>query len=56
MYVARLLRPIWKKRCIDVNLCSTLSQADCTLILDDLYAIKAFLDANSVNEISSKFP
>lgn len=55
LYVARLLRPIWKLRCVDANLCSTLSQADCTVILDDLYAIKAFLDVNSVNELSSRF-
>ncbi|XP_055921871.1 nuclear pore complex protein Nup154 [Eupeodes corollae] len=52
IYVARLIRPIWKKRCVDSNLCSTLTQEDCTLILEDLYAIKAFLEANSVNELS----
>ncbi|XP_023298970.2 nuclear pore complex protein Nup154 [Lucilia cuprina] len=52
IYVARLLRPIWKIRCVDENLNSKLTQADCTFILEDLYALKNFLDANSVNDLS----
>ncbi|XP_011199843.2 nuclear pore complex protein Nup154 [Bactrocera dorsalis] len=52
LYVARLLRPIWKKRCVDTNLCSTLTQADCTLILEDLFSLKVFMDAYTVNELS----
>lgn len=55
IYVARLLRPIWKLRCVDENLNSKLTQVDCTLILEDLYALKNFLEANSVNELSCKF-
>lgn len=51
LYVARLLRPIWKKRCVDANLCSTLTQADCTLILDDLFSLKVFMDTYTVNEL-----
>ncbi|XP_067621641.1 nuclear pore complex protein Nup154 [Eurosta solidaginis] len=52
LYVARLLRPIWKKRCVEANLCSTLTQADCTLILEDLFALKVFIDAYIVNDFS----
>lgn len=55
IYVARLLRPIWKIRCVDENLNSNLSHVDCTFILEDLFALKLFLDANSVNDISCKY-
>ncbi|XP_055386049.1 nuclear pore complex protein Nup154 [Condylostylus longicornis] len=52
LYVSRVLRPIWKKRSIDQQLCSTISQSDCSIILDDLLAINRFLIENSVHEIS----
>ncbi|XP_061397239.1 nuclear pore complex protein Nup154 [Musca vetustissima] len=52
IYVARLLRPIWKTRCVDEKLNSKLSQVDCTVILEDLYAVKQFLESNSVNDLS----
>lgn len=52
LYVTRLVRPIWKLRCTDSNLNSNLNQNDCTLILEELYAIRNFLEANSVNELS----
>ncbi|XP_036320971.1 nuclear pore complex protein Nup154 [Rhagoletis pomonella] len=52
LYVARLLRPIWKKRCVDTNLCSTVTQSDCTLILEDLFSLRAFMDAYIVNDCS----
>uniref|UniRef100_A0A1A9WLY6 Uncharacterized protein n=1 Tax=Glossina brevipalpis TaxID=37001 RepID=A0A1A9WLY6_9MUSC len=52
LYVTRLLRPIWKLRCTDNNLNSSLNQNDCILILEELYALRNFLEANSMNEIS----
>ncbi|XP_073824814.1 nuclear pore complex protein Nup154 [Musca autumnalis] len=52
IYVARLLRPIWKTRCVNDKLNSNLSQVDCTIILEDLYAIRQFLESNSVNDLS----
>lgn len=52
LYVARLLRSVWKKRCIHPNFCSTITQEDCNVILDDLYAIRNFLTVNSVSEIT----
>lgn len=55
IYVARLLRPIWKIRCVNEDLNSKLTQADCTFILEDLYALKNFLDSNSVNDLSCKY-
>lgn len=45
LYLIRLLRPIWKKKCIDVNkLDTSLSYKHCSEILSELYALKAFLD------------
>lgn len=45
LYLIRLLRPIWKKKCVDINkLESTLSYAHCSEILSELYALKAFLE------------
>ncbi|KAM7353005.1 nuclear pore complex protein Nup154 [Cochliomyia hominivorax] len=52
IYVARLLRPVWKIRCVSEDLNSKLTQADCTYILEYLYALKNFLDSNSVNDLS----
>ncbi|XP_058986335.1 nuclear pore complex protein Nup154 isoform X2 [Musca domestica] len=52
IYIARLLRPIWKIRCVDDKLNSRLSQVDCTVILEDLYAVRQFLEYNSVNDLS----
>ncbi|XP_075151882.1 nuclear pore complex protein Nup154 isoform X2 [Haematobia irritans] len=50
IYVARLLRPIWRTRCVDDKLNSKLTQIDSTIILEDLYAIRHFLESNSINE------
>lgn len=52
LHVARLLRPIWKKRCVDSKLCSLITQFDCIEILEDLYAIKSFLEVHSVSDLS----
>lgn len=48
MHIARILRPIWNRKCIDSNFSSTITIQDCNQILCDLYAIRAFLDANTV--------
>uniref|UniRef100_A0A1I8PU24 Uncharacterized protein n=1 Tax=Stomoxys calcitrans TaxID=35570 RepID=A0A1I8PU24_STOCA len=52
VYIARLLRPIWKVRCVDGNLNSSLTQIDSAMILEDLYAIRQFLESNSVGDLS----
>lgn len=52
LYFARLIRPIWKMRCVDENLNSKLTHLDCKYILKDLYSLKNFLEANSVNDLS----
>lgn len=53
MHICRLLRPIWKKKCVitlDGN--SSISNFDCAHILDDLYAMKSFIDAFSMNDVT----
>ncbi len=54
LHIARLLRPIWNKRCLDQKLGSTVTTHDCSQILDDLFAIKGFLEANSVNNLITR--
>lgn len=49
LHLARLMRPIFNRKCIDLNLNSTITVQDCAQVLDDLFVVKAFLDANSVN-------
>lgn len=45
LYLIRLLRPIWKKKCIiSVNGVSSLTYENCSEILSELYALKAFLE------------
>uniref|UniRef100_A0A336MUH0 CSON006340 protein n=1 Tax=Culicoides sonorensis TaxID=179676 RepID=A0A336MUH0_CULSO len=52
LHISRLLRLIWRRRCINQNLTSTLTQQDCVEVLSDLYAIKAFLEINSVSHLT----
>ncbi|XP_055712815.1 nuclear pore complex protein Nup154-like isoform X2 [Phlebotomus papatasi] len=49
LHVSRLLSPIWKRRCLlqNASFTSSITLQDCGQILSDLYAIKAFLAANS---------
>lgn len=55
LYVGRLLRPIWKKKCVILPQCqSTISHEDCAVILDDLYALKTFLDAMPMSNMSGE--
>jgi nuclear pore complex protein Nup155 len=49
LHVARILRPIWNRKCIDGNLTSTISIQDCNQILNDLFAVRTFLEANSLS-------
>lgn len=49
LHIARILRPIWNRKCIDRNLTSTISTQDCKQILGDLFAIRSFLEANSMS-------
>lgn len=54
LHISRLLRPIWKKKCIvaaDGN--SSLTNFDCAHILDDLYGVKSFIDTFSTNSMSN---
>lgn len=54
LHICRLLRPIWKKKCVvpaDGN--SSITNFDCAHILDDLYGVKSFLDAFLMNNMSN---
>lgn len=54
LHICRLLRPIWKKKCIistDGN--SSITNFDCAHILDDLYGVKSFIDTFSMNNMSN---
>lgn len=55
LHISRLLRMIWRRRCLNQNLTSTLSQQDCVEVLSDLYAIKAFLEINSVSHLTGEW-
>nr|XP_017099232.2 LOW QUALITY PROTEIN: nuclear pore complex protein Nup154 [Drosophila bipectinata] len=53
LYVGRMLRPIWQMRCVDDNFCSKLQVQDCDGLLCDLLALRSFLEAHSVHDIST---
>lgn len=45
LYLGRLLRPLWKKKCVIQPQCqSSIRPIDCTEILEELHALKSFLD------------
>lgn len=48
LHITRILRPIWNRKCIDGNSSSTITIQDCNQILNDLFSVRAFLEANSV--------
>lgn len=53
LYLIRLLRPIWKKKCIiSTNGVSSLTYDNCSEILSELYALKAFLEEVPLNNFS----
>ena len=49
MHVSRIVRPIWNRKCIDGNLSSSISIQDCNQLLSDLFAVRSFLEANTVS-------
>lgn len=51
LHMSRLLRSIWRRRCIDDKLHSTIGQQDCAQILEDLYAIKRFLESITLSNL-----
>lgn len=53
LYLIRLLRPIWKKKCI-VDGVSSLTHDNCSEILNELYALKAFLEDTPLNNYSGR--
>lgn len=56
LYIGRLLRPLWKKKCIITPQCqSSIAPQDCSEILDELYALKAFLEGLPDKNQSGKF-
>lgn len=53
LYLIRLLRPIWKKKCIiSTSGVSSLTYDNCAEILRELYALKAFLEEVPLNSFS----
>ena len=57
LHVSRMLRLVWKKKCIQFkeNICSSnISFLDCAAILDDLYAIRSFIESMPMNNPSGK--
>lgn len=53
LYLIRLLRPIWKKKCIiSPDGTSSLTHENCADILNELYALKAFLEEIPLSNFS----
>lgn len=53
LYSIRLLRPIWKKKCIiSTNGVSSLTYDNCSDILSELYSLKAFLEEVPLHSFS----
>uniref|UniRef100_A0A1B0CAK3 Uncharacterized protein n=2 Tax=Lutzomyia longipalpis TaxID=7200 RepID=A0A1B0CAK3_LUTLO len=55
LHVSRLLKPIWRRRCLSETspFTSSISLQDCGQVLSDLYAIKAFLAANAATNVTT---
>lgn len=54
IHIARILRPLWNRRCMDIEkLASTITIYDCNQILTDLFAVRSFLEANTIAGLSS---
>lgn len=55
LYLIRLLRPIWKKKCVDISKVeSTITYEHCSEILGELYALKAFLEDMPMSNYSGE--
>jgi nuclear pore complex protein Nup155 len=49
LYITRLLRPIWNRKCIDANISSTITVKDCSALLNKLSAVRFFIESNHSN-------
>lgn len=49
LYVSRLIGPIWKMRCLADNYRSSVTFADCAEVLDELYAVRDFIESLPMN-------
>lgn len=53
LYVSRLIGPIWKTRCLTNNSRSSVTFTDCAEILDELYAVRDFIELLPMNNATS---
>ncbi|KFB48176.1 AGAP007999-PA-like protein [Anopheles sinensis] len=44
LHVSRMMRCVWNRPCINERFQSTILQADCATLLEDLYALRRFLE------------
>ncbi|XP_052892720.1 nuclear pore complex protein Nup154 isoform X2 [Anopheles moucheti] len=51
LYMSRMLRSIWRKPCLDERFYSSISHQDCVVLLEDLYAIRRFLENVTANNL-----
>ncbi|KAL9706816.1 hypothetical protein quinque_010334 [Culex quinquefasciatus] len=51
LHMSRLLRSIWRRRCVNDKLHSSIGQQDCAQVLEDLYAIKRFLESITLSNL-----
>lgn len=56
LHIGRILRPIWNRKCIDEKLTSTITIQDCNQILSDLFAIRSFLESNTIGGFAKSNP
>lgn len=52
LHVCRILRPLWKKKCLQSKGQSSITYLDCAAILDDLYAVRSFIESLPINNVS----
>lgn len=49
LHVSRLVRPLWKKRCLTANGHSSITYNQCADVLDELYAVRDFIESLPMN-------
>lgn len=52
LHVSRLIRPLWKKRCLTGNGRSSVTYIECADVLDELYAVRDFIESLPLNNAS----
>lgn len=52
LYVSRLIGPLWKMRCLSDNYRSSVTFSDCAEILDELYAVRDFIESLPMNNVT----